>query len=186
MSRALESFDTASIRLPPCGLDIGIGIHLGDAIVGTIGSSSKFDYTVIGDTVNLASRLEGLTKQYRTRMLVSGRVVQKIEAERIRHPAFKFREIEEVIVKGKEEPTIVYRLEDEFNQWLDGAEDDLYRKGLSMYRLRNWKTAADYFAAVLATKPDDPICHMFRDRCEEFQASPPGDDWDLVQRYLTK
>ena len=55
-----------------------------------------------------------------------------------------------------------------------------------MYKLRNWKTATDYFAAVLATKPDDPICHMFRDRCEEFQAAPPGDDWDLVQRYLTK
>lgn len=186
MSKALESFDTESIRLPPCGLDIGIGIHLGDAIVGTIGSSSKFDYTVIGDTVNLASRLEGLSKQYRTRILVSGRVVQKIEAERIEHPAFKFREIEEVIVKGKEEPTVVYRLEDESNHWLDDAEDDLYRKGLSMYKLRNWKTATDYFAAVLATKPDDPICHMFRDRCEEFRAAPPGDDWDLVQRYLTK
>lgn len=186
MSRAIESFDTAGIRLPPGGLNIGIGVHLGDAIVGTIGSSTKFDYTVIGDSVNLASRLEGLSKHYHARIIVSERVVQDMSAAKAEHPHFRIREIEEVIVKGKEEPTRVYMVEDESSGWLGIEELDLYRKGLSMYRLRNWKTAADYFGEVLRSKPDDPICLMYRERCAEFQENPPPEDWDLVQRYLTK
>ncbi len=186
MSRALAAFDTTGIRLPPEGLNMGIGVHVGDAIVGTIGSSAKFDYTVIGDSVNLASRLEGLSKQYGVRIIVSERVVQEMAAQREEHPHFRMREIEEVIVKGKEEPTRIFMVEDRDSGWLEPAESDLYRKGLSMYRLRNWKTAGEYFGQVLATKPWDPVCRMYRKRCEDFQRTPPPDDWDLVQRYLTK
>ncbi|MBU0936002.1 MAG: adenylate/guanylate cyclase domain-containing response regulator [Spirochaetes bacterium] len=186
MSRALETFDTAGIILPPEGLDIGIGVHMGDAIVGTVGSSTKFDYTVIGDTVNLASRLEGLTKQYQSRIIVSESVVRELEANKHEVSCVRFREIEQVIVKGKEEPTLIYLLEDEGPHCLDEQEYDLYKKALAMYRLRNWQTAAGYLDRILETRPDDPVCLIFRERCRDFLIEPPSDEWDMVQRYLTK
>lgn len=186
MSHALKDLDTSNIKLPSEGLNIGIGLHFGDAIVGTIGSSTKFDYTVIGDSVNLASRLENLSKRYRVRIIVSESIVQEINRLKIEHPHFRFREIEEVVVKGKEEPTRIYMLEDETSGWIEHSACDLYRKGISMYRLHNWKTAAEYFSAILDSGHDDTLSLMYLERCKEYQLNPPPKDWDLVQHLDTK
>ena len=186
MSKALESFDTSSIKLPPEGLEIGIGVHLGDAIVGTIGSSTKFDYTVIGDTVNLASRLEGLSKQYQARIIVSERVVREIDSQALEHSQFKFREIDKVIVKGKEEPTVIYMLEDESNHWLDGPNPTCTGKACPCIscaiggRPRLLRRRSSLRSLTIPSA----ACTGALRGVPEY--SPPPDDWDLVQRYLTK
>jgi class 3 adenylate cyclase len=186
MIQAVGSLDTSGLVLPSGGLRIGIGIHSGDAIVGNIGSSTKIEFTVIGDTVNLASRLEGLTKYYHRPILASQEVLEEVRATEDRPGALPFRELEEVIVKGKGTPTLIHLVEEDEGSALSPENADLYKKALSMYRMKNWKLAEDFFARILETQPTDEISTMFRERCAAFLRDAPPEDWDLIQRYLSK
>jgi len=172
MFSSLSLLDTSNLKLPPEGLDIGIGIHEGDVIVGNIGSKDKFDYTVIGDTVNLASRLEGLTKHYRSHIIVSQSVRDKLS------DTILFREIDSVRVKGKEIPTTIYKLENIRKNIFSDDALKFYNKALSMYKIRNWDTAIEYFNRVLDIIPDDDVSQMYIDRCNSFKISPPPEDWN--------
>ncbi len=169
MKEALNEIETGDLVLPDSGFNIGIGVHEGQAIVGNLGSRDKFDYTVIGDNVNLASRLEGLTKHYHEQIIVSDVLAASLNDE------FILREVDTVKVKGKEKPTTLYAVRSE--AFFDEENLRNYTKGLSMFKLGNWITGKEYFEKILKEYPDDFLCSLYRDRCVEFASDPPA-DWD--------
>jgi class 3 adenylate cyclase/CheY-like chemotaxis protein len=172
MLEALKLLDTSKLSLPKSGFQIGIGIHDGVAIVGNIGSKEKFDYTVIGDAVNLASRLEGLTKHYGQKIIVSEDVKKRVE------DSLFVRELDNVKVKGKNQATTMFGIPwDNRDAFTPEVIKD-YQKALSMYKIQNWLTAIDYFKKILEQIPEDHIAKMYIKRCEDFQKKPPGTDWD--------
>ncbi len=172
MLQALDQVPCDNLRLPDSGLDIGIGIHQGEVIVGNIGSKDKFDYTVIGDTVNLASRLESLTKFYRAHIIVSEEVKNSLSDHVIP------REIDRVRVKGKEQATTIFLLI--FDKKSIFTDDILrnYNKALSMYKIKNWETAMEYFLKVQLSLPEDHITKIYIDRCREKIKNRPPEEWD--------
>jgi len=172
MLRSLSSVETGGLVMPKGGLDMGIGIHEGDVIVGNIGSRERFDYTVIGDTVNLASRLEGLTKPYKSHIIVSESVKEKLKGR------ITFREIDRVRVKGKEIPTTIYKMENIRKHFFTEDIAGHYTKAMSMYKIQNWGTAVEYFNKVLEKIPDDYISAMYVERCRNFMKNPPPEGWD--------
>lgn len=157
-------------------IDMRIGVATGEAIVGNIGSDVSMSYTVMGDAVNLASRLEGANKAYGTRFLVNSRTT-KMTGE-----LFEFREIDQIRVEGKEEPEHVHEvigrrgeLTAEYRRLLEH-----FAKGLAAYRRRAWDEAEKDFAAALEAVPDDGPSRVFLDRLKALKADPPPADWDGV------
>ncbi|MBI9108399.1 MAG: adenylate/guanylate cyclase domain-containing response regulator [Spirochaetales bacterium] len=170
MIEALPTITTDGMNIPEPGFRIGIGLHEGDAIVGNIGSSTKFDYTAIGDTVNLAARLESLTKHYKREILVSEEMKDKLK------DGFPLREIDFVKVKGKDIATSLFAVEFD-SRLIEPEYLKEYKKAYKMYRLGNFTSALEYFTGLHKLIPEDTVVETFIGRCEEFLKTPP-ENWD--------
>ncbi len=168
-------------------IEIGIGINSGIMSVGNMGSETRFDFTVMGDQVNLGARLEGANKQYRTNILLSEYTYHEIH-KGARLSPFIVREIDLVRVKGKKEPVKIYELIGRTGR-LDSdtlQRIELFEQGLAAYRMMDWDTAIEKFKHALSLKLDDIPAQLYIQRCRAYQIEPPSPDWDGVYTMTTK
>ncbi len=158
-------------------LAFGIGINHGEAIVGNLGSTEKMELTVIGDAVNTASRLEGLTKRYHLDLLI-GETVAPLVRER-----FILRTVDYVQVKGKTKPTEVFTVAGEKDGG-DSRQEQAwladYEEGVKRYRSRAFEEALRRFEDCLSRKPEDYLSAMYRQQCEALIKTPPDENWNGV------
>jgi class 3 adenylate cyclase len=162
------------IRTLPKTFDLRIGIATGEVLVGSIGSELMMSYTVMGDTVNLASRLEGANKEYGGRILVSAATIAGAS------DAVEAREIDRLVTLGHSQPQAVYEIMARKGE-MTPAQLELrsrFAEGLAAYRVQRWDEARRAFEAALSAVPDDAPSLTFIRRIESLMAAPPGDGWD--------
>jgi len=158
---------------------IGIGMNTGPVNVGNMGSDKRLAWTVMGDNVNLASRLEGMTKQYRSRVIISESTYTQVASQ------FVAREVDRIRVKGKHQPVVIFELLAPISEHHAHATLlSRHNAALDSYRKQNWREAAGKFGELLAAYPDDGPTQVLLQRCLEFTEEPPSPDWDGV--YVMK
>lgn len=156
---------------------IGIGLNTDVVVAGSIGSQKRTNYTIIGDGVNLAARLESACKQYAARILISEFTYKKLRG------TYRTREIDLVVVKGKTRPVGVYEVldyhtEETFPNLMDVVNQ--FKDGIAKYRGGKWDAAINAFRAALQLNPNDKLSEIYIERCEKLKLDPPQGEWDGV------
>jgi len=180
MIQSLESWNTSRESEGKLPVHIGIGLNSDNIVSGNIGSKKRMDFTMIGDGVNLAARLESACKQYSAKILISEFTKARLKG------TYRMREIDLVVVKGKTVPIAVYEVldyhtQDSFPHLMEVLS--LFKDGLSKYREMNWDGAQAQFEKCLELNPKDAASQMYLERCELLRQSPPplvDGQWDGV------
>jgi adenylate cyclase len=177
MIEDLRQWNTERITNGKKPVDIGIGLNTDNVVSGNIGSPRRMDYTIIGDGVNLASRLESACKQYGARILISEMTYKRLKG------TYRVREVDKVVVKGKTEAVSVYEVldyhTDETFPYLSDVLQS-YKSGLTHYRKQEWDKSLTALNEGLKMNPNDKLSQMYVERALFMKANPPGDDWDGV------
>ncbi len=177
MIRSLDAWNAERRVRGEDAVDMGVGLNTDTVVSGNIGAPRRMDYTIIGDGVNLAARLESACKQYHARILISGNTYRKLRG------TYRIREIDRVVVKGKTEPVGVYEVldyhtEQTFPNLMEAV--GYFKEGQGHYRAGRWDAAIRSFGEALRVNPADRLAGMYVTRCERLRAEPPRDDWDGV------
>ncbi len=183
MIKTLEEWNGVriTVNLKPVG--IGIGINTDTVVSGNIGSPKRMDYTVIGDGVNLASRLESACKQYSTKILISENTYNRLKG------TYRIRDIDDVVVKGKTQPVRVYEVldyhtEETFPNLMEAT--GFFKEGRRVYRNGNWDKAIKLFGEALRLHPRDKLSLIYIERCELLKVNPPGATWQGIWTMSSK
>lgn len=164
---------------------IGIGLHVGKVMLGTIGETERMDGTVISDSVNLASRLEGMSKKYGSSVIISDAVVKKIG----RKDKYLVRQVDKVSVAGKTDVISLYEVfneDDLLQRSLKASTLNSYNRALASFYDRDFQSAESIFSEIVANNENDLPARLYRDRARELLSQGVPADWDGVMRYQSK
>jgi len=183
MMKELHGFNRRRIADGKRPIDIGIGLNTDTVVSGNIGSPKRQDYTVIGDGVNLAARLESACKEYGAHILVSENTVRKLKS------TYRSREVDRVVVKGKTKPVAIfevvdYHTDETFPNMMGVLQ--AFQYGLKSYRDAQFDQAQKAFEEGLGLNPNDAATKMYIERCKYLAEHHPGDNWDGVWVMKTK
>ena len=181
MTRAITDINKRFRKKGWPEIDMGVGLNSGTMNVGNMGSEYRVAYTVLGDAVNLGSRLEGLTKEYGVRVIISEFTRQQIDD-------FIFRELDKVRVKGKEEPVVIFEPVGHNSEISEDTLNEVkqYEEALFAYRSQDWQQAQEKFENLTAGFPDSKLYQLYLERSQAFMRQPPEPGWDGVFIFKTK